>query len=191
MTSPMTRFFTSCSLLGLTLGLMGCPSPPDYPNTPAVAFESVRFMRAAAGTNPVTGSPFSDTIQVAVSFQDGDGDLGLNTDAPAEDTQPPFDANSPFVNNFFSELYIRRGGEYVQATLGGTPFTLSGRFPRIADNNQGPLEGVIRYNMVSQLISQRIFAVGDTIQLRVWIVDRALNESNRIFTPDVVVEGRR
>ncbi len=61
-------------LLAIPILFFGCKRPPDYPDIPEITFESIEYIEAD-GMNS-----FFDTIRLAVYFQDGDGDLGLNAD---------------------------------------------------------------------------------------------------------------
>ncbi len=74
-------FIFSLFLVGITI--ISCEKPPELPNTPSIAFESVRFAR---GTNGF------DSLIVAVGFQDGNGDLGL---LGSEDIPPYQPLNFP------------------------------------------------------------------------------------------------
>lgn len=64
----------SCFTLGigfLTLLLINsCVNPPDYPLEPEISFVSM------SKTSMVQGGQFQDTMQIVISFTDGDGDLG-------------------------------------------------------------------------------------------------------------------
>ncbi|MFW5761057.1 MAG: hypothetical protein ACOCXH_08775 [Cyclobacteriaceae bacterium] len=64
-----------------------------------------------------------------------------------------------------------------------------GRFPILFDdiNNERALEGSLRYKMESSGW-QDIFSI-DSLQLEVYIQDRALNKSNTITTPRFTLQG--
>jgi hypothetical protein len=55
---------------------VSCYQEPDFSFTPAIEFDRVEFVRGS----------FLDSLIVFVSFQDGDGDLGLRGD----ETSPPY-----------------------------------------------------------------------------------------------------
>ncbi|EMR01612.1 hypothetical protein [Cesiribacter andamanensis] len=64
-------------LLSLLLMASACYSEPEFPVEPEISFENVRFIDMPSGQ--------PDTLLVTVSFQDGNGDLGLRG---TEDTPP-------------------------------------------------------------------------------------------------------
>ncbi|GAB3341216.1 hypothetical protein GCM10027429_29290 [Marivirga atlantica] len=81
--------------LGLIIGslfFMGCPTPPEFPNTPAISFRDVSFEK-----RPIEAQPnvTEDVITITLGFEDGDGDLGL----ASSDIEQPY-------NQFFVPIDI-------------------------------------------------------------------------------------
>lgn len=75
---------------------LSCERPPELPNTPKIAFEDVSF-----GETDIVN--LQDSLIITISFEDGDGDLGLNF----EDSQHPdfrqytyFSATPPYDSIF-------------------------------------------------------------------------------------------
>ena len=62
----------SLALLGLS-SLTGCFEAPDFPNTPMITFNKVKFVKAPSNKTNV-----ADTLLITINYQDGDGDLGLD-----------------------------------------------------------------------------------------------------------------
>jgi hypothetical protein len=82
------------------------------------------------------------------------------------------DPGNPNAVNGFVEYNWRK--EWCQQDL-------DGRFPILTDK-EGPLEGEIRYAMHS--VGLRYIFTIKTLKLRIKIRDRALNESNTIFSKE-------
>ncbi len=123
-----------------------------------------------------------------ISFQDGDGDLGLSP-TNASDTMPPFQNRNPdgtlnkFRNNIFVTLQVNRDGVFETVALpDGQGF--DGRFPPLNTIDQETaLEGIIRYRLgIFYGVFGSPINAGDQIRFEVQIADRSLNESNVIQT---------
>jgi len=161
-----------------------CFKAPQYADTPAIAFESIRNAPAGTGT---------DSVILTVSYQDGNGDLGLGDD----DKNPPFQelnsngsVNTAFFN-FYANAYKKVRGNYVPITFFSYP-KLDGRFPRLNATRSSSIEGTLRYTILfSYIFSSGIYAPAvsrnDTIKFDVQIADRGLNKSNIIQTSEIII----
>ena len=69
------------------VGLVSCLKPQEFPPEPEISFKEFLIM--------------SDSAKLTITFQDGDGDVGLN-DA---DTLPPYDASSIYHFNLFAQYW--------------------------------------------------------------------------------------
>ncbi len=95
--------------------------------------------------------------------------------------------------NIHVKYFVKKNGVYTEFDW-LTAFdplcgeTFNGRFPLLNDPNRSrPLEGKLKYKMKSagfELIFRQ-----DTMKLDVFIIDRALNISNTISTPDFVLKN--
>lgn len=65
-------------LVGFLAIISGCKEPDPFPNTPSISFERLRFVETADNT--------PDSLILEFNFEDGDGDLGIESD----ETFPPF-----------------------------------------------------------------------------------------------------
>lgn len=83
----MKRILSLLTLFSLML-IVSCFNPPEYSNTPSIKFESVR-------TKVVPGDLTPDSLFVTVSFQDGNGDLGVS----GNENSPPYNAKWYFLYN--------------------------------------------------------------------------------------------
>lgn len=171
---------TVCVILILT----GCVAEPEYSNTPAITYENIEHF-------PSEGSDRIDSVVVNISFQDGDGDLGLQT----RDSLPPFNLINPdgsqnqYYHNYFAKLQRKENGEFTDLSFADETFSLNGRFPLLNTlGKKTALEGELRFtfdmfynSLLSPVESE------DTIRLEITIVDRSLNESNSVLTDPIVV----
>ncbi len=175
-------------ILLILLGFLAvaCFKPPTYPDVPSIAFESIKNV-------PNNGS---DSIYISITWQDGDGDLGLST----TDDQPPFQAKeangaaNPFYNNFFINISKRVNGRYVPVRFTEPTFTLNGRYPRLNEARKSAIEGTLQYTFLYLYVFPDAtiprISRNDTIKFDVQIVDRALNKSNIVETSEIII-GRR
>ncbi|WP_324671189.1 hypothetical protein [Hymenobacter sp. GOD-10R] len=182
----MTKLSTPSRIMGLAmlmlfvgLAVSSCIATPDYPDTPEISFKSITQQRFK------TDDGTFDSVKVTISFRDGDGDLGLSND----DTNPPYQQKNldgtlnRFYNNYFFQAQVLRNGEYRDTILNkDQPY--DGRYPLL--NNTGraePLKGDLTF---SQRVFVGTFYYGSRIRYKVSIVDRALHESNTIFTDPIL-----
>ncbi|RIJ41417.1 hypothetical protein [Pontibacter oryzae] len=167
-------------LLVLALIASGCREEPNYSEIPHIEFDRVE--QYTYTNNKI----ISDTLIIAIDFQDGDGNLGLNRvgldgTQSGPDFEPPFNSGSLYFNNFFAKLQIKRGNTYVDSFV-----NFDGRFPRLSSSDSPEtLEGEIRYTIDS--FSSDAFPPGDTVRFEIFIYDRDLNKSNVVYTDDVVI----
>ncbi|WP_038032276.1 MULTISPECIES: hypothetical protein [Thermonema] len=174
----------------LLTGLLGaCYEKPSFPLAPQITFKEITAIPQRDST---TGFYLGDSVIIAVDFTDGNGDIGLSQ----ADTLPPYqlylDEDSTQINrfyfNYFCDVERRESGSYAPFALpNGT--TLNGRISPITDS-PNPVEGTIIYKTFIPAFSndlQYTLNPYDTLRFRISIADRALNESNVIFTDSIVV----
>jgi hypothetical protein len=97
-----------------------------------------------------------------------------------------------FHYNIYVKYFVRKNGVYTEFDW-LTAFdpicgeTFNGRFPLLNNpNKERPLEGKLSYKMKSagfELLFRQ-----DTLMIETYIIDRALNISNTISTPDFVLK---
>jgi hypothetical protein len=111
------------------------------------------------------------------SFTDGDGDIGLSE----ADTLYPFNVGSPYYYDLFITYYEKQNGDYVEVVL---PFPNNSRIPIVTPEGENKsIKGTIDV----ELFINNYDSPYDTIAYDISIVDRALNMSNKIRTPDIVI----
>ncbi len=124
---------------------------------------------------------------LAFSFEDGDGDIGLNTG----DTAPPFNASSKYHYNLIITYFEMQNGVLTEVPiLWFNPqtgqydtLTLSARIPNLTP--QG-INKAINGEIQDTLFIYNFNSTFDTIKFEAYIIDRALHESNTITTPLIV-----
>ncbi len=184
----MNKYFRQFILLSFFVSplFLGCDLVPSLNKEPKISFKQIT-------TTPVFINGLrSDSVVIAIDYEDGDGNLGLDpneTEPPFQRLQPNGDVN-PFSRNFFITPYKKINGEFVRANL-PQGADLNGRFPLLnAEGKAGPIEGTINYDM----IMFGYFPVGDplivqpkdTLRFEVQIADRDLNLSNTVMTDPIV-----
>lgn len=154
---------------GAILCIASCIQFQKFPPEPYIAF--VSFNKIPTGTG------IDDQGTLTVSFTDGDGDVGLDEDQ----TEPPYDTSSIYYYNIFIKYFEKQNGQYTEVELSPSN---NGRVPNLTpEGEQKALQG----NISVDLFINNPLSIYDTIRYEVYIVDRALNHSDTITTPDIVV----
>ncbi len=182
------RLLQVAGLLSLGAGLTGCLNEPSYPNTPAIEFDNIRLQRfpVANSTVPI------DSVYITVRFQDGDGDLGLNS---VEAQTAPYGNKDVAAVNYINTPFIKNpnnGGQFDSARTVSIPtfskrylYSLFDHLSPTTDNRKAPLRGTLTRAYGFYLGSP--YLPGQEIKFRVSIYDRALNHSNEIETTSLVI----
>ena len=116
---------------------------------------------------------------LSISYQDGNGDIGLDP----SDTFPPYDRNGPYYYNMVLTFFEKQNGVYVNV-IDSIPF--SARIPVLTPNDPGKaIKGFI-----IDTIPLYPPPPYDTIKFEVFLYDRALHKSNVITTPDIILKRK-
>jgi hypothetical protein len=185
------RTLSVAALLGLGwAGTSSCLKAPDFPVEPSISFNSLKKTYEAPS---VPGATPADTLEFAIDFQDGDGDLGLDAD---DAKVAPYNAqtgghnNLATSNNYFIQPLKRVRGTFVPFyTPGGYPGEYDGRYPRLETNTDAkpaPLKGTLRYKLRLPL-NRTSYTSGDVFRFEISIMDRAFHQSNTVTTTDVTL----
>lgn len=184
--------FFICAILLTGCLVTSCDLIPDFSRQPSISFKGITPFRL--------NSPLRDSLIITISFQDGDGNLGLS----AQDVNPPFNADTtvngqrqanPFFFNYHISTFKKMNGSFVLAEFATPNFNFNGRFPVLKpDGESGPIEGELDYSVriepPQSFINERFIQVGDTLQFEIFIYDRDLKKSNTVRTSEVVVLSR-
>ena len=145
-------------IVGLTI--YSCKKKQKYPNEPIIEYKG--FERFG-----------NDSAHFIISFTDGDGDIGL--------TQA--DTAAPYLSNFFTKYYQKKNGVFIEKVLG---FPLNFRIPILNSGKKSKsLEGEIVIKFSAPFYYPT--TTKDTILYEVYIVDRALNQSNSVRSDEIIV----
>lgn len=165
----------------LTAFLFSCREKVKYPIIPHIDFVSFTKIQQPSGID--------NTGTLKISFTDGDGDIGLNE----SDTVYPYNPENKFYYNFFIDYFEKQNGAWIKVplvyynheTFQYDTITFNSRIPVItpAGDNKS-IKGDIEIN----LFFNNPLSDFDTIRFEASIADRALNVSNVITTPDIIVK---
>jgi hypothetical protein len=111
-----------------SLLITACPTPPEFDNEPAIEYEDIEFSQTV---DTLTGGQTlnRDVISLTISFEDGDGNLGLRSreleppyhlyDIPLdEEGELIFFGSSPELPPFnFYDYYITPDSVFINNTL--------------------------------------------------------------------------
>jgi hypothetical protein len=122
-------------------------------------------------------------LLIRYSFTDGNGDLGYTLG----DTFPPFMIGDPYFYNLHTDFYGLSGSTKVYYIDGFSGDTVG------YDQRLQTLTPEGKYKGINGVMELRVdFAIlklnghsPTKIQMELWLNDRALNESNRIITPEI------
>jgi hypothetical protein len=113
-----------------------------------------------------------DTANLLINFIDGDGDIGLTQN----DTVPPNNYNC------FITYLEKQNGVWVRRQL---PLDFNYRIPVVNTGKKDKkIKGEIKIALKPFYYDP--FSAFDTIKYEIYIVDKALNKSNVILTPEIV-----
>lgn len=175
-------------LLGLLgLSVPGCITPPNYSDTPEIEFQRISIKSIIQKGSPI------DSVNITISYRDGDGDLGLGQN----DTLPPYNPRlpdktpNPNTLNYFCQAQIRQpDGTYLNYSPPGDAVNgFNGRYPNLTPATQGdraaPLRGEIYYFIPFSPIGSP--PPGTILRFKISILDRALNRSNEVTTGPITI----
>ena len=151
-----------------TILLCACRPQKKFPEVPYIEFFSIEKIDDGTGVD--------NQANLTIYFRDGNGDIGLDE----ADTAGVFAKDSAYYYNFFINYYEKQNGEWVLVEL---PTPLHARLPYFSNNVPESIEG----NITITTFINNYFSRYDTVKLVCQMVDRALNQSNIIETPEIIV----
>ncbi len=159
-------------ILMTSLIFSSCYKEPSFGFVPAIEFNDIsKDIRI----DQYTGAK-KDSIILTVKFQDGDGDLGFDTEEIGNIVD-----RTDF--NYVVRLFRKDKGTFIEYK----PLeTLSGFFPKLKnDDKVGPIEGNLSYRI--QIETAFWPYKKDTVKFEVYIKDRAGNKSNSTESEPIII----
>jgi hypothetical protein len=155
----------------------GCRKYDSYPIVPHIELNSFQKFADSLGIDQVG--------VIGLSFTDGDGDIGLNADQNT----------GVFQFDLFIKYFEKQKGTFKEViitttnTLTGKPDTLwfNGRIPYITPVGKSK---AISGEITDTLFINNFISPYDTIKYQIYIQDRALNKSNIVETPEIVINKK-
>jgi hypothetical protein len=206
------RILLCYCLFFILLALMSCRTEEEatpLSPMPAIIFKDLTKYTSWVRSRPVGGYA-GDSINLTISYQDGDNDLGYNhkdRDSLINlYSTGAVDDKGLYIYNYYLELEKKVNGVFKPVVFPSPGLNLWGVFPRPVvpdpayDNvysanpfkarMHSPHHGEITYRFVlepPQDPSPDVYImVGDTVRCSVHVADRARNLSNTIETPEFV-----
>lgn len=164
----MLHFPVIVVLLVIFLSVTSCQREPKFSEIPYIEFVSLDKISNDLG--------YDDEATLVLYFQDGDGNLGLD----ASDNTDAFDTSSIYHYNLWIDYYEKQNGTFVLVEL---PITNDIRFPRLSNTVPESIEGRISTTMSIN----NYFSPYDTVMFTFQIVDRDLNMSNVVPSPEIII----
>ncbi len=169
-------------IMFLLIALGSCKKRESFSEIPALEYQS--FIALYNSNLEVY-----DRGVITVNYTDGDGDIGL----AQGDTFAPYNPDSRYYYNFIITYFEMQNGvvtevpllSYNPSTQDYDTVSLSARIPMLTpEGRTKAIKGTIQdtifiYNFNSDY---------DTVRFSVVLVDRALHESNEVYTPFVIRE---
>jgi hypothetical protein len=164
-------------LIAFILGFASCKKVKKFSEIPRI--EYLNFEKIY---NPDLG--IFERGVLSFSFEDGDGDIGLNNN----DTFPPYDPSSKYHYNLIITYFEMQNGELVEVpilwynpqTEEFDTLTQSARIPNLTPVGTNK---AINGEIYDTLFIYNFNSSFDTIKFEAYIYDRALRQSNTIVTP--------
>ncbi len=149
----------------------GCMKKQSFSDIPQISFLGMELL--------VDTAQIVRTGILTISYQDGNGDIGLNP----SDTFPPYQKNGPYYYNYVINFFEKQNGIFQQVNV-DPPFSL--RIPVLTPNDPNKaIKGFITDSI--DLYPPPLY---DTIKFEAFIYDRALNKSNTITTPEIILRRK-
>lgn len=162
-------------LLSILAGFVySCRETEEYPVIPHLEFNTFTIL--------VHPSGYDSAGVLILSYTDGDGDLGLAD-------------NNSSDYNFFVTYYkmengvLKPGTRFNPETGQNDTIFFNNRFYNLApDGYSGWIKGEIE-DTIRPLYDPRSTKTYDTVLYKIYLVDRAGNQSNMVETPLIVVKN--
>ncbi|MBI1315367.1 hypothetical protein GC167_00700 [bacterium] len=164
MKRPHSKVLHTLAVAAIAMGAgTACTRENDFSDIPFLRFESYEQQTQTVGGVTL------DNLLVRIYFTDGNGDIGLEQ----SDSVPPYDVN----------LLVRTFEPDGDTVVEVFDYDFDTRIPNLTPEGQNKaLEGVIEFDMDVSLRGS------DSLQFSFVLLDRALNRSNEVFSPLIVLD---
>jgi hypothetical protein len=165
------------TLFMLLILFYGCRKYDHYPIIPHIELNSFQKSSDSLGVDQIG--------VIGLSFTDGDGDLGLTADQNT----------GVYQFNLFIKYFEKQKGVFKEIIL-TTPNTQTGKPDTLWFNGRIPyITPAGKTKAISGEITDTLFINNfaspyDTIKYQIYIQDRALNKSNVVETPEIVINKK-
>ena len=152
-----TGKFLLLILIGALI-ITGCKKTDEFSDIPSIGFKTLTVQKSP-------GSAFDSIAKLVVTFTDGDGDIGTIQYDGVPD-------------NFIIHLFQKTNGIWIANSA-----NYSGHLPYLTPTgNNKALKGEIAHSIFLPFAQNN-----GTLRYEIYIFDRALNKSNTVTTPEIVV----
>jgi hypothetical protein len=157
--------------------MLACtPDSLGFSNVPAISLESVAVLRDLDGNDSI--------VQMTISYQDGDGDIGLTS----ADTAAPYDIGSPYAHNLPITYLVKNSSDNfvpLRKSNGDLYGNEHERIPVITPTGKyKSISGTLQVNLPANPISLK----PENLKLELKLIDRALNVSNTVITEELLLK---
>jgi hypothetical protein len=153
----------------IVAGLSSCLKLESFPDRPDINY--IEHVIVPYPTNLADSLGF-----VRFEFTDGDGDLGLNQ----ADTFGDFAPGQFYYHNLFIRYFQKQNGVFEEIIPPGSP---NGRFKDLTPTGA---DKTLQGEMAVGIYNSGVQA-NDTIKIEMFIVDRALQHSDTLVTPEIIL----
>lgn len=170
----MKRIHVAALLFVAGIVFWGCKKEENLPIEPVVEFKDFKILG-------------NDSAQITITFQDGDGDIGL----AQGDTFAPHNPGNKYYHNFFMRYYYKDSAgvyhpylAYLNADTILDTLDFNYRVPYLTQQDQ---KESLTGDIIVTLYPFTLYHIPGhgTFKYEVSIVDRELHLSNKVETDDI------
>lgn len=153
----------------ISLLFAACFKDQNYSETPEIEF--LDFIQN------------DDSAKLSFSFQDGEGDIGLNDNQ----ISAPYDPSSRYYYNVYMIYYEKdnESGWIVGKDINGDSIIFKNRIKPVYDGKDKGIKGKI-IATIEPLFYNPFSTESDTIKYRIQLIDRSLHASEWIETSEII-----
>ena len=167
-----TKLKLIVSLLVFSVGFVSCFKSESFPDEPVISNPTVELL--------------GDSAKVSFDFTDGDADLGLSP----SDTTDIHAPGSYYYHNIYLDYFEKDDelGWVPGLNLAGDTVRFAYRIKpiEVSQKTEG-IKGRMDV-MVAPQYRNPLSPESDTVRYEITIIDRALNISNKIVTPELIAQ---